>query len=51
MTAHTSTHLRWVIIVVLSLATACMIGVSMRANYLFGFGFGQTPEKAQVFGW
>jgi hypothetical protein len=28
-----------------------MIAVSLRANYLFGYGFGQTPEKAQVFGW
>ena len=28
-----------------------MVAVSLRANYLFGYGFGQTPEKAQVFGW
>ena len=42
---------RWLVIVVLGVATAGMAAVSMRANYLFGYGFGQTPEKAQVFGW
>jgi len=30
---------------------AGMVVVSLRANYLFGYGFGQTPEKAHVFGW
>ena len=42
---------RWLVIIVLGIATAGMAAVSMRANYLFGYGFGQTPEKAQVFGW
>lgn len=42
---------RWAVIIVLSLATAGMVAVSMRANFLFGHGFGQSPEKAQVFGW
>jgi hypothetical protein len=27
-----------------------MAAVSLRANYLFGYGFGQTPEKATIFG-
>jgi hypothetical protein len=35
----------------LGVATGAMIAVSLRANYLFGYGFGQTPEKAHVFGW
>jgi hypothetical protein len=42
---------RWAVMIVLGLATAGMVAVSMRANYLFGHGFGQSPEKAQVFGW
>jgi hypothetical protein len=42
---------RWAVIIALSLATAGMVAVSMRANFLFGYGFGQSPEKAQVFGW
>ena len=42
---------RWLVIIVLGVATAGMTAVSLRANYLFGYGFGQTPEKAQVFGW
>ena len=42
---------RWSVILLLSAATAGMAAVSMRANYLFGYGFGQTPEKATVFGW
>lgn len=42
---------RWLVIIVLGAATAGMALVSLRANYLFGYGFGQTAEKAQVFGW
>ena len=42
---------RWLVISVLSAATAGMVLVSLRANYLFGYGFGQTHDKAQVFGW
>jgi hypothetical protein len=38
------------VILVLGAATGGMIAVSLRANYLFGYGFGQTPEKAHVFG-
>ena len=42
---------RWLVILVLGAATAGMVAVSLRANYLFGFGFGRTPETAHVFGW
>jgi hypothetical protein len=41
---------RWLVIAVLSVATGGMVLVSLRANYLFGYGFGQTEEKARVFG-
>jgi hypothetical protein len=52
MTANTtSVFVRWLVIVVLATATAGMVAVSLRANYLFGYGFGQTEEKAHVFGW
>jgi len=50
-TNETSRILRWLVIIVLGAATAGMVAVSLRANYLFGYGFGQTPERAQVFGW
>jgi hypothetical protein len=50
-TNQTSVFVRWLVIIVLGVATAGMAAVSLRANYLFGYGFGQTPEKAQVFGW
>ena len=48
---ETSRLVRWLVIIVLGAATAGMVAVSLRANYLFGYGFGQTVEKAQVFGW
>lgn len=50
-TNETNQIVRWLVIIVLGAATAGMAGVSLRANYLFGYGFGQTAEKAQVFGW
>ena len=50
-TNETNQIVRWLVIIVLGAATAGMAAVSLRANYLFGYGFGQTPEKAQVFGW
>jgi hypothetical protein len=46
-----SRAVRAFIILVLGVATGAMIAVSLRANFLFGYGFGQTPEKAFVFGW
>ena len=51
MTNGNNQIVRWLVIIVLGVATAGMAMVSLRANYLFGYGFGQTPEKAQVFGW
>jgi len=51
MTNETSRTVRWLVITTLTAATAGMIGVSLRANYLFGYGFGETAERAQVFGW
>jgi hypothetical protein len=50
-TNETNRIVRWLVIIVLGAATAGMAAVSLRANYLFGYGFGQTPEKAHVFGW
>ena len=50
-TNETSRIVRWLVIIMLGAATAGMVAVSLRANYLFGYGFGQTPEKAHVFGW
>ena len=38
-------------IIGLGAATAGMAAVSLRANYLFGYGFGRTPETANMFGW
>ena len=52
MTTHESNRtVRVLVILVLGIATGGMIAVSLRANFLFGYGFGQTPEKAYVFGW
>ena len=50
-TNENSRIVRWLVIIVLGVATAGTAAVSLRANYLFGYGFGQTPERAQVFGW
>jgi hypothetical protein len=49
-TQESSRAVRWFVIIVLGMATGAMIAVSLRANFLFGYGFGQTPEKAYVFG-
>ena len=51
MTIKSSRMVRWFVILILSVATVGMIAVSLRANYLFGYGFGQTLERAQIFGW
>ena len=51
MTTNDNRIVRALVILVLGVATAGMVAVSLRANYLFGYGFGQTPEKAHVFGW
>jgi hypothetical protein len=49
-TQESNRAVRWFVLIVLGMATGAMIGVSLRANFLFGYGFGQTPEKAYVFG-
>src|SRR2546423_992524 len=51
ITHESSRTVRVLVILVLGIATGGMIAVSLRANFLFGYGFGQTPEKAYVFGW
>ena len=43
--------MRLSVIAVLVLATATMFVVSLRGNFLFGYGIGQTPEKRQLFAW
>lgn len=43
--------MRWVFLIVGSIATVAMLLISMRLNFLFGYSLGQTPEKATVFGW
>src|SRR3990170_4076576 len=50
-TGGSNQAVRWLVIAVLSVATAGMVLVSLRANYLFGYGFGQSEDKARVFGW
>jgi hypothetical protein len=42
--------MRLLLIGVGALATASMLAVSMRLNYIFGASLGQTPERAQAFG-
>ena len=42
--------MRWLFLIVGGVATAAMLGISMRLNFLFGCSLGQTPEKAWVFG-
>lgn len=49
---HESTPLtRWIVLVALSLATAVMVLVSIRGNYLYGYSLGQSDEKRQLFAW
>jgi hypothetical protein len=42
--------MRWLVLICGGIATAAMIAISMRLNFLFGAALGQTPEKALVFG-
>jgi hypothetical protein len=42
---------RWAVLTALSLATGVIFAVSVRGNYLFGYGLGQTPEKRELFAW
>ena len=43
--------IRIIVIVVLALATAAMFAVSMRANYLYGYGIGQSPDTKFAIAW
>jgi hypothetical protein len=42
---------RVVVIVVLAFATAGMYAVSMRANFLYGYGIGQSPDTKLAIAW
>src|SRR5690242_7678267 len=42
---------RVVVIVVLAIATAAMYAVSMRANFLYGYGIGQNPDTKLAIAW
>lgn len=43
--------MRWAVLLALSAATAMIYIVSMRANYLYGYSLGQTPERRELFAW
>ncbi len=43
--------MRWIVLLALSAATALMYVISLRGNYLYGYGLGQTPEKRVLFAW
>ena len=51
MTTETSRFVRWLVIIVLTAATVGMVLISMRANYLYGRGIGQTPETKEAIAW
>jgi hypothetical protein len=40
-----------IVVVALTLATAAIYAVSMRANYLYGYGIGQSPETKFAIAW
>jgi hypothetical protein len=42
--------MRWLFLIGGGLATAAMFVISMWLNFLFGYGLGQTPVRAVVFG-
>jgi hypothetical protein len=43
--------MRWVVLGALTGATALMYAISLRGNYLYGRGLGQSPEKQELFAW
>jgi hypothetical protein len=51
MTNETSPFVRWLVIIILTTATVGMFLISMRANYLYGRGIGQTPETKEAIAW
>jgi len=48
---ETSRFVRWLVITILTIATVGMFLISMRANYLYGRGIGQTPETKEAIAW
>jgi hypothetical protein len=51
MTNDSSRAVRWLVIVALSVATAGMFLISMRANYLYGRSIGQSAETQEALAW
>ncbi len=51
MTHDGSRAVRWLVIFALSVATAGMFLISMRANYLYGRSIGQSPETQEALAW
>jgi hypothetical protein len=51
MTNDGSRAVRWLVIIALSVATAGMFLVSMRANYLYGRSIGQSAETREALAW
>jgi hypothetical protein len=51
MTNDSSRAVRWLVIIALSVATAGMFLISMRANYLYGRSIGQSPETQEALAW
>jgi hypothetical protein len=51
MTNDGSRAVRWLILLALSIATAGMFLISMRANYLYGRSIGQSPETQETLAW
>jgi hypothetical protein len=51
MTDDSSRAVRWLVILALSVATAGMFLISMRANYLYGRSIGQSPETQEALAW
>src|SRR5262249_27444959 len=48
---ETSRFVRWLVIIILTIATVGMFLISMRANYLYGRSIGQTPETKEAIAW
>lgn len=51
MTLDANLVTRWMSITVLALATGAMFVISLRGNYLYGYGIGQSDEKRVLFAW
>src|SRR5438876_714664 len=50
-TGEVAQSVRWIVITALGVATLGMFAVSMRANYLYGYGIGQSPETKTAIAW